>query len=177
MPQCSLGMWVLGCKKKSVFDCWTGALETIYAWVGTWGWRERKSWWPQGCRRWWLCSHPEESFQTFQNRFYSQGIITSINIVFTGEPSYSCLKELWDSEQKHKCFSVMGCRDWEQTPNVKSTQCPWTSMNISVIKHCQRHNGPEGWVHLDKLTSWSHITSTNTNLDHISSSESRLSIN
>ena len=35
-------------------------------------------------------------------------------------------------------------------------------------KHCQRHNGPEGWVH---------ITSSNTNLDQISSSESRPSIN
>ena len=44
------------------------------------------------------------------------------------------------------------------------------------MKHCQRHNGPEGWVHLAKATSWGHITSSNTNLDHISSSESRLSI-
>ena len=45
------------------------------------------------------------------------------------------------------------------------------------LKHCQRHNGPEGWVHLAKVTSWSHIRSSNINLDHISSSESRLSIN
>ena len=43
-------------------------------------------------------------------------------------------------------------------------------------KHCQRHNGPEGWVHLAKVASWGHITTSNTNLDHISSSESRLSI-
>ena len=35
-------------------------------------------------------------------------------------------------------------------------------------KHCQRHNGPEGWVH---------ITSSYTNLDQISSSESRTGIN
>ena len=35
-------------------------------------------------------------------------------------------------------------------------------------KHCQRHNGPEGWVH---------ITSSNKNLDQISSSESRPRIN
>ena len=35
-------------------------------------------------------------------------------------------------------------------------------------KHCQRHNGPEGWVH---------ITSSNTNPGHISSSESWPSIN
>ena len=36
-----------------------------------------------------------------------------------------------------------------------------------VKKHCQRHNGPEGWVH---------ITSSYTNLDQISISESRLII-
>ena len=35
---------------------------------------------------------------------------------------------------------------------------------LNKQKHCQRHNGPEGWVH---------ITSSNTNLDHLSSSESR----
>ena len=34
-------------------------------------------------------------------------------------------------------------------------------------KHCQRHNGPEGWVHL---------TSSYTNLDQISISESRLQL-
>ena len=37
--------------------------------------------------------------------------------------------------------------------------CSW----ISFQKHCQRHNGPEGWVHLAKVTSWGHITSSNTN--------------
>ena len=36
------------------------------------------------------------------------------------------------------------------------------------LKHCQRHNGPEGWVH---------ITQSCTNLDKISISESWLSIN
>ena len=36
-------------------------------------------------------------------------------------------------------------------------------------KHCQRHNGPEGWVHITR--------SQFTNLDHITISESRLSIN
>ena len=35
-------------------------------------------------------------------------------------------------------------------------------------KHCQRHNGAEGWVH---------ITSSCTNLDQISSSESQTGIN
>ena len=32
--------------------------------------------------------------------------------------------------------------------------------NQSKQKHCQRHNGPEGWVHLTKVTSWGHITSS-----------------
>ena len=52
------------------------------------------------------------------------------------------------------------------------------TLNSNLIeKHCQRHNGPEGWVHLAKVTSWGHITSSITNLDQFSSSESRLSIN
>ena len=53
-----------------------------------------------------------------------------------------------------------------------------TSLHVSVrstkkifrlfqFKHCQRHNGPEGWVHLIKVTSWGYITRTNTNLDQI----------
>ena len=46
-----------------------------------------------------------------------------------------------------------------------------------LSKHCQRHNGPEGWVHLTKVTSWGHITNSSTNLDQISSWESRPSIN
>ena len=45
------------------------------------------------------------------------------------------------------------------------------------FKHCQRHNGPEDWVHLTKETSWGHITNSNTNLGQISSSESQPSIN
>ena len=40
--------------------------------------------------------------------------------------------------------------------------------DASASIHCQRHNGPEGWVH---------ITSSCTNVDQISISESRLSIN
>ena len=43
------------------------------------------------------------------------------------------------------------------------------------IKHCQRHNGPEGWVLLNKVTSLGHITSSYTNLDdQISSLEYQL---
>ena len=35
----------------------------------------------------------------------------------------------------------------------------------SRTKHCQRHNGPEGWVQLTKVTCLSHITSSRKNLD------------
>ena len=55
---------------------------------------------------------------------------------------------------------------WCLTPSTFTTQklwffgedqkCSWGSK----IKHCQRHNGPEGWVHLTKVTSWGHITSS-----------------
>ena len=43
------------------------------------------------------------------------------------------------------------------------------------IKHCQRHNGPEGWVLLTKVTSSGLITSCYTNRDQTSSD--RLSTN
>ena len=43
----------------------------------------------------------------------------------------------------------------------------WNHLFIVWHKHRQRHNGPEGWVH---------ITRSYTNLDKISISESRLSI-
>ena len=39
-------------------------------------------------------------------------------------------------------------------------------------KHCQRHNGPEGWVLITKVSYLGHITSSQTNLDQISSSKS-----
>ena len=44
-------------------------------------------------------------------------------------------------------------------------------------KHCQKHNGPEGWVLITKVTSLGHVTSSQTNLDQISSSYSRPSSN
>ena len=44
-------------------------------------------------------------------------------------------------------------------------------------KHCQRHNGPEGWVLVTKVNSLGRITSSQTNLDQISSSYSRRSSN
>ena len=50
----------------------------------------------------------------------------------------------------------------------------WLVWNMSfnrlwnlIYKHCQRHNGPEGWVVLNKLTSLGHITSSYTNLQNL----------
>ena len=40
---------------------------------------------------------------------------------------------------------------------------------LKISKHCQRHNGPEGWVLLTKVNSFGHITSSYTNLDQTSS--------
>ena len=54
---------------------------------------------------------------------------------------------------------------------------PVDPSNRPIRNIAKGHNGPEGWVHLAKTTSWSHITSSNINLDQISSSESRPSIN
>ena len=55
---------------------------------------------------------------------------------------------------------------------VNNTIRDWGSTAL-LAKHCQRHNGPEDWVHLTKVTSWGHIKNWYTNLDQISSSESR----
>ena len=43
------------------------------------------------------------------------------------------------------------------------------------MKHCQRHNGPEGWVHITSLQFIVH-SSQFPNLDQITISESQLSI-
>ena len=40
-----------------------------------------------------------------------------------------------------------------------------TFSRLQIWKHCQRHNGPEGWVLVTKVTSLGHITSSHTNLD------------
>ena len=47
----------------------------------------------------------------------------------------------------------------------------------TMTKHCQRHDGPKGWVQLTKVTCLGQITSSSTNLNQLSSSESRPSIN
>ena len=50
-------------------------------------------------------------------------------------------------------------------------------LDVEIMnKHCQRHNGPEGWVLLTKVTSLGRITNSYTNLDQ-TSSEFRRSTN
>ena len=55
--------------------------------------------------------------------------------------------------------------------------CLHHGKSMIMRKHCQRHNGPEGWVQLTKATWLGHIRSSKKNLDQISSSEYRPSIN
>ena len=47
---------------------------------------------------------------------------------------------------------------------IKGKNCAHSLSRQMVrnIKHCQRHNGPEGWVLLTKVTSLGHITSSQT---------------
>ena len=61
---------------------------------------------------------------------------------------------------------------WRKLPIPQSCAAPLCcTINASErkYKHCQRHNGPEGWVHLNEVTSLAHITSSYPNLDQISS--------
>ena len=80
------------------------------------------------------------------------------------------------SHQSH-CFYVI--LQVDQSQNLYQTSAPkfwsysasksWPNLSLKVLKkHCQRHNRPKGWVH---------ITRSYTNLDKISISESRTSIN
>ena len=61
--------------------------------------------------------------------------------------------------------------------NIKELFVGWIILSFQywklgiTVKHCQRHNGPEDWVLLTKVTYFSHITRSNTKFDQISSSE------
>ena len=50
------------------------------------------------------------------------------------------------------------------------------SLSHRLLKHCQRHNGPEGWVQPTKETCLGHITSSDTNLDQASTTKSQPNI-
>jgi len=74
------------------------------------------------------------------------------------------------SSWKH-CFICIQTPIW-----TKSGCCNIDHLENIDWKFFQRHNGPEGWVLLTKVTSLGHITSSYTNLDQ-TSSESRPSTN
>ena len=97
-----------------------------------------------------------------------------------------CLSRIRNILCRSDPFNLSYCQGragWRKVCQVSRAQqdhsCSWKSRTAwggNSWKHCQRHNGPEGWVLLTKLTSLGHITSSNTNLDQ-TSSESRPCIN
>ena len=77
------------------------------------------------------------------------------------------LMKLIDVDHKSLSFDI-----WPKCSAICLKKKTSTFMSFPItmneMKYCQRHNGPQGWVH---------ITSSHTNLDQSSSSESRTSIN
>ena len=115
-------------------------------------------------------------------------------LTYTSSPMWSMLNDNWfDKQNFYKTIENFDIHFFtSSSTTIASNFMPWnlrtykkTLTSAGVFKcalivknkHCQRRNGPEGWVHLAKVTSWCHITSSNTNIDHISSSEFWLSIN
>ena len=74
-------------------------------------------------------------------------------------------------EEVVRCLRILSISTISPGSQLRDRKCQLFFINLSLTellrKHCQRHNGPEGWVH---------ITSSNTNLDQISSSESQSNI-
>ena len=66
------------------------------------------------------------------------------------------------------CILVICTRMPDKTPGATYISIEGNDLSFQDKKHCQRHNGPKGWVH---------ITISYTNLDQISSSKSRTGIN
>ena len=52
---------------------------------------------------------------------------------------------------------------------VKNALSLWSEAFVN--KHCQRHNGPEGWVLLAKVTYFSQSTRSNTKFDHFQNND------
>ena len=77
------------------------------------------------------------------------------------------LSKVWQDRGGHCAYQPLLANQQEPCHHSQ-VPCESTSWCPPVMKHCQRHNGPEGWVHLTKVTPWGHITSSNTNLDQIS---------
>ena len=101
----------------------------------------------------------------------------ALRCVLGSQPlQYGAISLFWHCPERHDFFAP----DHSETSKYQNVYIwgwqKWLGYMILLffsarqkdIKHCQRHNGPEGWVH---------ITSSYTNLDQISISESRFSIN
>ena len=106
--------------------------------------------------------------------------ITLICFRFTGNTTRMAAVKLiaptWSSIDIPASSTPLG--QWVRTKDIKEyfTKSGVSSMSgfaawlmAWILKHCQRHNGPKGWVLLTKLTSFGHITSSYTNLDQTSS--------
>ena len=65
---------------------------------------------------------------------------------------------------QHFCFSAWGVWYRSSRSSGHDDQPLWGQWCQGEInfKHCQRHNGPEGWVLLTKVTYFSHIKRSNT---------------
>ena len=133
------------------------------------------------------CILPSASWLTAQHKQWSK-LVTSSNLISRclkiakKETSVPCCKIThlgWEPELGllHGELVLHGGEDQDHLrddhrPQEGDVHCTHPEERLEYLadkKHCRRHNGPEGWVH---------ITSSNTNLDHnISSSESRPSIN
>ena len=104
---------------------------------------------------------------------------------FSGHKEYRTMSSIWKAayesalrDSMKDCMWYQGYKEW-YIKNGNNLQIFRQNMfdDLERKKHCQRHNGPEGWVHLTKATPLYYISSSKTNLGQISSSESRPSIN
>ena len=66
----------------------------------------------------------------------------------------SCLRGYLNREYKDTITDTKGSQ--------RGSLCTLYHQPTKKRKHCQRHNGPEGWVLLTKVTYFSHITRSNT---------------
>ena len=69
------------------------------------------------------------------------------------------------TNKKHCHLLSSSTMVWSYSANIVITN----QEAREIIKHCQRHNGPEDWVLLTKVTYLGHITSSYTYLDQTSS--------
>ena len=134
----------------------TGASSFVLWWPVIWPEEERREWWSRTSS---ISSHA--LFSTIKVKKRNSG---------------KCVY--------HDCWWFSSLLLWSCGSQSKKDKVAQANTPVITIynpapmcqKHCQRHNGPEGWVLLTKVTSLGHITSSYTNLDQ-TSSESRPSTN